>query len=258
MNLERELTKHFSGQKRVKLGKLVEKCPYGEHIPVGTLVLFASSDRKIRFRILEKRARHRGWSEPLALNDEAKKLKITANYLLWYVSHDFVREALAKETQGTVILRVPRKALHSLPVPIPKRVIRKPVEPEIVIPAKNGGLIRLIGDFYQDYSFNLESGRFRTAIILAGAIAEMIVYQALIDEEVDPQILQEDRNLGLGKMLDYLRILKLENEVPYTHLREIQKKRNSAVHAGSLAKDPIEFDRLDLSCFDHVVRHFGI
>ncbi|MGA9780267.1 MAG: restriction endonuclease subunit S [Limisphaerales bacterium] len=72
----------------------------------------------------------------------------------------------------------------------------------------------------------------------------------------------------LGKMLDqqknsgtlrpYLKLLKLEKDVPITHLYELQKKRNAAVHAGLLARSKARFGKSDLTCFHHIVRHYGI
>ncbi len=105
---------------------------------------------------------------------------------------------------------------------------------------------------------NLRNEGYHTAMILAGAMAEMLVYQALLDQGVEKKLLSDDRNLGLGKMLTYIKLLKLDKDLPYTHLCEIQKKRNAAVHAGMLAGNSGRFESADLKCFDHIIRHFGI
>jgi len=75
---------------------------------------------------------------------------------------------------------------------------------------------------------------------------------------VDRKLLESDPNLGLGKMLTYLKLLKLEKDVPMSHLHDLRKKRNAAVHAGLLAKTDSRFGKADLVCFDHIIRHYGI
>jgi hypothetical protein len=97
-----------------------------------------------------------------------------------------------------------------------------------------------------------------TVYNFAGAMAEMIVYQALIDQGVERKLLAEDHNLGPGKMLTYLKLLKLDKTAPFSHLHELQKKRNAAVHAGLLASSKTRFGKADLQCFDHIIRHYGI
>jgi hypothetical protein len=54
MNLPDCLNKKFPGQKRVRLGTVVEPLRNGKTIPKGTFVVMASGDRKIRVKILEK------------------------------------------------------------------------------------------------------------------------------------------------------------------------------------------------------------
>ena len=89
-------------------------------------------------------------------------------------------------------------------------------------------------------------------------MAEMIVYQSLIDQDVDPKLLENDHNLGLGKILTYLKLLRLDKVVPFSQLRELQHKRNAAVHAGRLAGSTSRFGKSDLVCFDQIIRHYGI
>jgi hypothetical protein len=77
---------------------------------------------------------------------------------------------------------------------------------------------------------------------------------------VNPKMLSSDRSLGLNKMLDYVRLLKLDMtpSFPMNHLVEIQKNRNAAIHAGLQVAGHREFSKSDLECFEHVIRHFGI
>lgn len=226
----------------------------------GTLVVMASGDRKLRVKVLDKDTPHRGFSQPLLLNLYAQDQKVTPNYLLWYLSHGPVREYLLANATGSVILRVSRKVLLALPVPLPTRpIVLKEVD-ELVLSQRDDPFSRLIDALYHDYILNLNNNRFRTSIILAGAIAEIILYQLLTEQDINQKVLADDRNLGLGKMLDYIRLLKLDQVVafPLTHLVDLQKKRNSAIHATLLVKNAREFSREDLSCFDQIIKHFGL
>lgn len=254
------LNKKFKNNVRVPLAKLIEPIKHGTIMQAGTLVVMASGDRKLRLRILEKDTPHKGFSEPLRLNSYAGQQNITPNYLLWYLSLTPVRDYLLLHITGAVILRVPRKILHSVLVPLPTRPVKIKDVGEVVLQKAGDSFSKLIDSFYRDYLLNFSSGRFRTAIILAGAISEVILYQLLLEQDVNTKTLSDDRNLALGKMLEYVRLLKLDQNVdfPMTHLVELQKKRNSAIHAGLLIKDQKEFSREDLDCFDHIIKHFGI
>lgn len=254
------LDKKFKRNARVQLSRLVEPIKHGATMQTGTLVLMASGDRKLRLKILDKETPHKGFSEPLALNAYAQENRVTPNYLLWYLSHAAIRDHLLSHTTGSVILRVPRKIIYALPVPLPSRVVKiKDIE-EIVLTKKDDPFTKLIDQLYRDYLLNFNSDRFRTAVILAGAICEVILYQLLLEHDVSPKMLSGDRSLGLNKMLDYVRLLKLDKSAgfPMNHLIEIQKNRNTAIHAGLQIDGHKEFSKLDLDCFDHVIRHFGI
>ena len=252
------LDKQFRGQERVALGKITRRIQYGAVIPSGTFAVMASGDTKLRVKILEAGVAHKNWSVPFPLDDKAARLSITPHYLLWFFSRDFVREYLVNYATGTVILRIPRNLLESLPIPIPKGAANRARTDEVVLEKPKSAFGVQLAAFHEDYTFNVEHKRYHTAIILAGAMAEMILYQSLIDQDVDKKVLEDDHNLGLGKMLTYLKLLKLDGDVPFSDLRELQQKRNAAIHAGLLAKTSDRFGQKDLKCFDHIVRHYGI
>ncbi|MBI3597002.1 MAG: hypothetical protein HY203_07620 [Nitrospirae bacterium] len=211
--ITRFLDKKFAKNTRVPIAKLIDPIKHGATMTAGTLVLMASGDRKLRLKILEKDTPHKGFSEPLLLNSYAREQRLTPNFLLWYLSHPEVREYLLAHTTGSVLLRVPRNILHALPVPLPTHVFKEERIHEVIVAKTNDALSRLINAFYSDYQLNLNNGRFRTATILAGAISEVILYQLLLEQEIDRKILSEDRNLGLSKMLDYVQLLKLERTI---------------------------------------------
>jgi hypothetical protein len=54
--------------------------------------------------------------------------------------------------------------------------------------------------------------------------------------------------------------LKLDKDfgVPLSHIQQIQKKRNTAIHIGVAKLNNGGFSNDDLEPFDHIVKYFGI
>jgi hypothetical protein len=258
--LSRFLDSNFKNNRRVNVSALVKKIRSGESIPVGSLVLMASGDRRIRFKILEQSAIHKGFSEPLVLNEFAAEHKVTTNYLHWYLTRDEVVKCLVENARGAVFLRVPRKVLHAIPVPLPTTITRIKAEVEFSPVKTDNPFSNVINDLYRDYQLNLVNQRYRTASVLAGAICEVILYQLLVESGVNQKLLKDDRGLGMNKMLDYVRVLKLEQApgFPLSQLEEIRKNRNEAVHAGLLIHKKRELTRESLDAFNPVVKYFGL
>jgi hypothetical protein len=258
--LDSYLDSTFKNNKRVPLGTLIQRLKAGEDIPKGTLVVMASGDRRLRLKILEQPAKHKGFSEPLLLNEFALEHKVTSNYLFWYLSREPIANYLVENASGAVFLRVPKSFLHSIPVALPTRIKEIKLVPEFSVVKTNNQFTKLIGDLHNDYLLNVTNSRYRTAAILAGAICEVILYQMLIEHGVSSKLLKDDRSLGFNKLLDYIRILKLEENrgFPISQLTEIQKKRNKAIHAGLLVNEERTFSLDDLDAFDQVIKYFGL
>jgi hypothetical protein len=254
------LDSNFKNSRRVTVGALVRKIRTGELIPKGSLVLMASGDRRIRFKVLDQDTPHKGFSEPLVLNEFAAEHKVTGNYLHWFLTRDQIAQFLVDHAHGAVFIRVPRAVLHAVPVPLPARVTR--IKPEVDFsPVKTDNpFSRVIDDLYSDYQLNLNNRRFRTATVLAAAICEVILYQLLVEQGVSAKLLKEDRGLGMNKMLDYVRVLKLEQSpgFPISQLEEIRKNRNEAVHAGLLVNKRRDVTLQDMDAFNPVIKYFGL
>lgn len=254
------LDSKFSGCRRVPIGALVVKVRAGEMIPNGSLVVMASGDRRLRLKILDRDTPHKSFSEPLVLNEFATEHKVTPAYLHWYLSQPDVSTYLVENAAGAVFVRVPRKFLHAVPVPLPASVKKIKTVTEFAVVKTNNRFSQIIGELHSDYRLNVDNRRYRTATVLAGAICEVILYQMLVEHGVNPKLLKDDHGLGINKMLDYVRVLKIDETpgFPISQLEELRKKRNSALHAGLLVNANQELTEEDLQPINPVIKYFGL
>lgn len=250
----------FKKSKKILLWEIVLPSKRWGDIPAWTLVLMPSNDSQIKLKILEKITPDKGFSTPLILNKKGIENWITANYLNWFLCKDFVKDYLAQFAKGSIFVRIPRKELFDLVIPIPSNSKKYTIQNESALKFEENAFRKLIGGFYKDYRLNLENERFRTAIILAWAISEAILYELLLDQKTDRKLLENDRSLGLGKLITYIKLLKLDKDLNFSlnHFEDIQKKRNLAIHVGIAVKETTEFNKGDLVCFDQIIKDFGI
>jgi hypothetical protein len=250
----------FAKSKRLPLSALVLKIKSGIMLPAGSLVVIASGDRRLRLKILDKDTPHRGFSEPLLVNGFAAEHRVTPHYLLWYLSKDPVTEYLLHNASGSVFVRVPRKILHALLVPLPTSVIKiNPVD-EFSVAREDTPFSKAIAELYNDYLLNFSNGRYRTAALLAGVICEVILYQLLSEQGINQNLLKDDNGLGFGKLLSYVRVLKLDQSpgFPVSQLVEMQRNRNHSVHAALLVNKRKAVTAKDLECFNPIIKYFGL
>lgn len=254
------LDSKFAKNRRVPLSALIARVSSGSVIPKGTLVVMASGDRKIRLKILDRDTPHRGFSEPLLVNGFGTEHKVTAHYLLWFLSQEPVTNHMLERASGAVFVRVPRKVLNAIQIPLPTSVTKiKPIN-EFSIVRTETPFSKLIADLNNDYLLNVANARYRTAAVLAGAICEVILYQLLIEQGANPRLLRDDRSLGFNKLLEYVELLKLDElpGFPKSQLIQMKKLRNESVHAGLLINKTREISAADLECFNPIIKHFGV
>lgn len=167
------LDSKFRGCKRVPLGSLIHKVRPGEVIPAGSLTLVAAGDRRLRLRTTPKDTVHKSFSEPILPNDFAAEHKVTKAYLSWYLAQDEVFNYLVENATGAVFVRVPRKFLHAVPVPLPVRVKRIKTVTEFSVIKTNNRFSQIIGELHSDYRLNVDNRRYRTAAILEARSARL-------------------------------------------------------------------------------------
>lgn len=261
------LDKSFRKNKKAPLENLIERSKRGSTIPKGTLVVMPFVSGMIRLKILGKATPDKGFSIPLLLTKEAEAQSISPEYLAWFLKKDFVKRYLMHYVSGSVLPRVPRKVLFSMLIPLPAQEGKKPsfgtafsAGFDSVIARTENPFRTVIKAYFRDYEFNFENGRYTAAVILAGAICEAILYQLLIDNDIDKKILNDDRSLGLGKLITYIKLLKLDKtlDFPLTHFSEIQRRRNAAIHVGLAIRNSKPITNENLKCFDQIIKHFGI
>ena len=88
------LDKSFHSNKKIKLEKIIEPSKRGTTIPKGTLVLMPFVNGQLRIKILEKNTPDKGFSIPLKLIKKDEGLHLTADYLAWFLKHDFVKDRI--------------------------------------------------------------------------------------------------------------------------------------------------------------------
>lgn len=219
----------------------------------------ASGSTHLQLKILENDTPHKGFSIPLLIRDNALAKGITPNYLHWFLSQSEIANELMQHAKGSVFLRIPKIIIDQIPVPIPRKVQDWPSQANVIFKKDTDEFKSLIAMFYEDFQLNVKHKRYRTAVILAGAICETMLFQLLIECGVEKNLLEEDK-LALGGLIKYVKLLRLEKElgVPLNHIQEIQKSRNKAVHIGADKLNNCLFSHNDFKAFDHIIKYFGI
>lgn len=259
LNFNSFIGKRFQGHKIQKLASMIDYLKHGQIIPRGTLVIMASGSTHLQLKILEKDTPHKGFSMPLPIRDSALAKGITPNYLHWFLSQSEISSELMQHARGSVFLRIPKIIIDQIPVPIPRKIQDWPSQANLILKKDTDEFKSLIAMFYEDFQLNVKHKRYRTAVILAGAICETMLFQLLIECGVEKNLLEEDK-LALGGLIKYVKLLKLDKElgIPLNHIQEIQKSRNKAVHIGASKLTNYVFSHNDVKAFDHIIKYFGI
>ena len=215
----------------------------------------ASVSGVLKFELLTKPESGRSYYTLIIPKEDSP---FTAQYLLWLLNHQEVQDYLMLFTVGSIQPTIATNTLESLLIPTPKKVVKS--SKEIIINSVGSAYRRLLKKYYEDYLLNFNNGSYMTAAILAGAIAEVIIYELLLESDIEERLID---GKTLGGLIRDVELLKLDQVHGFSiePFKEIQRLRNHAVHAG-LAVNKIEADpeveRQELKCLDQIIKHFGI
>lgn len=250
------INKKFKNQIRKPFDKVID-LKKASKVQKGQIYISPSTSSKINIAIADEDI----ISSMNYMLFEIKDSQISASYLLWFLSHQQIINYLQCFTTGTVISYLPALAFQKLEIPFPKKKINSLKVDTIQVEAKLNPFRILINQYYTQYLFNLEKGHFLTSAILAGAIAETLIYTYLIEEGINENML---RNRTLGSYIDFAETYlfgKGDMGFPINHYREVQQLRNSAVHP-ILAKGNIENETeigiRNFDCFNQIIKYFGL
>ena len=251
------LNKKFDGCEKLPFHKFVQRINI-EEIKHGDIIIKSIHDGSLSISIYNGNSSKPIFGSFFRILDK----RISAEYLIWFFSQVEIKNYLGIHATGGVINRIPLQVLYDVFIPIPKIINSKQKKNKTILSKKQESPVReIIRNFYQDYQENLNANRLETAIILAGAICEAILYEALIEEGVPEKILSQNKTLGT--LLEFAEIKELNKllKVNLTHFENIKQQRNKTIHIGSSIKRLENGEIINkevFNDFDHIIKNFGI
>lgn len=187
--------------------------------------------------------------------------RVSSQYILWHFSNKEVKDFMGVHAIASVLGQIPLSIIENLVIPIPKLLIHNSTKNKVTVSTKKNAVREIIRRYYEDYQENYNANRFDTAIILAGAICEAILFEALVEVGISESILS--RNKTLGTLIEYAQIKELDKifNVNLTHFESIKQHRNKAIHIGLAIKKLENGEIIDKNAFkdfDHIIKNFGI
>lgn len=249
------LNKKFKGCDKLPFSKIANKISR-ENQKKGDILLRNFPDGKLFLLVLKTKPDNKLSNTVYRIIDS----RISAEYLIWYLSHNEVKNYLKVHATGGVIRTFPLKLLNELLIPIPKVIGAKQKKSKVSFVDSVSPLREIIRHFYQDYKDNYEEKRYEAAIILAGAICEAILYEALVDEGVTEDLLSQKT---FGTLIEFAKVKELDKllNINLTHFENIKKQRNSTIHIGSSLQRYQKGEIINKDAFidfDHIIKNFGI
>jgi len=250
------LYKQMKDSNKVPFNKLTSRVQNKE-LEKGDIIIKNYPDGSLVFEIAKKTAKEKpNWIKYRVIDN-----RVSPEYLLWFFSKKEVLEYLSLHATGAVIRRIPSQVIDGILIPIPKVINGKSKKSKVTFTNSNSLIRQIIQNFYLDYQENLNMNRFDTAIILAGAICEAILYESLLEVGVPEKILSQNKTLG--HLIEYAQIKEFDKifGINLTHFESIKQQRNKTIHIGSAIKrleNGELIDKLSFKDFDNIIKHFGI
>jgi hypothetical protein len=254
---EKFLNKKFSDNVKVPFKKLVEKVNNDES-QIGDIIIFNYIEAKLKIEVIQKNKKTKKFIHNVfrVIDD-----RVSAQYILWIFSQNEVKEYIKIHAVGSLLRHIPLQVIENLMIPIPRLLDKNSSKNRITISTNHNPVREVIKNFYLDYQENFNSNRYNTAIILAGAICEAILYESLIEVGIPEKILSQNKTLGT--LIEYAHIKELDKhyKINLTHFESIKQERNKAIHIGLAVKKLKEGEIISqyaFKDFDQIIKNFGI
>jgi hypothetical protein len=250
------LSKQMKNSIKVPFNKLTNRVQNRE-IEKGDIIIKNYPDGRLLFELAKKA----GKEKPYWIKYRVIDNRVSPEYLLWFFSKKEILEYLSLHATGSVIRMIPSKVVEGILIPIPKVISDRSKKSKVSFTNNNGLIRQIIQNFYLDYQENLNMNRFETAIILAGAICEAILYESLLEVGIKEKILSQNKTLG--HLIEYAQIKELDKTlgINLTHFENIKQQRNKTIHIGSAIKRLENGEIIEKQIFkefDNIIKHFGI
>jgi hypothetical protein len=120
-DFQKILSKNFKDHEISLFSELViDSRHIGEVVPSGTLVLFSVIQGSIKFDTFNEPRELKHHYIPIIISDFGRQKGITPEYIMWFLTRDYIRNFLINITDGSLIIRISRKSLNLLRIPLPK------------------------------------------------------------------------------------------------------------------------------------------
>ncbi len=250
------LNRKFKNQKRLNFSIAVD-FNIESVIEKGTLCYNRLPNSGIRFYIANKTLINNKTIYKVNILDN----RITANYLIWFLSHKEVQNYLSLFGVGAVFTYISFDSFHNIDIPLPKNNNKVVVKSEGVEIKSKNPFRELLDIYYKEFRDNYSEANYMTAAVLSGAIAETLLHNFLLEIGLAQKLLERKTLGGIIDLTEAYLIDRGITDFPLNHFKDIQQLRNSAIHP-ALAKNKIqpdnEISKTDFDCFNHIVKYFGL
>ena len=249
------LNKKCKRQEKLPFKKVVQ-FQVTEKLGIGDIAYMPSFNGGINLFICKKKYDKAKRYEKLAIIDKS----ITSNDLLYYFNQKPIAEYLQSFGKGAIHFHIPKSAFNRLIIPKPQGENHTVIS-KTRLSINNSSFKILFATYYQQYTESYKSQNYLIAAIMAGAIAEIYLYNFLIEIKLKDATL-DGKTLGaLIHLAEAYLLSSVIDDFPLNHFREVQKLRNKAVHpklANELINKRNQISDASFDGFNQLIKYFGL